>query len=279
LQIRSFILGVAEHYRGETLEKQLHSFGIPFEHVQGQDGRGQDPNSFKNYSSAATRILMGRDMTGGEIATVQGHQLMISRFVESEAPWGLLLEDDCSLTASPRELLPILETMRQSRLLVQLEQRSEPSHSQRQRKRIDTPIGYLIRLLRPKTGAAAYLMSRQAAIVARDTYAKRSIDSVADWPVGWARKIDFWVLDPPCAVHDPEQIGHSLLSTDRDFLMKQLDQEPARGKYRTLAQIRSLIYRYSGLVLLHGAVLGLPIGDTFHKACAEPLRYRLKLWK
>lgn len=68
--------------------------GVEFTRVSGYNGRKLDPLSVPEYDSAAALNYMGRDLNGGEIGCYFSHIRALEAFLETGAPYGLVLEDD-----------------------------------------------------------------------------------------------------------------------------------------------------------------------------------------
>lgn len=62
--------------------------------VDAFDGRKLDPKSFPDYDDGKCRRYMGRSMTGGEIGCYVSHQRAARQFLESDADFGVVFEDD-----------------------------------------------------------------------------------------------------------------------------------------------------------------------------------------
>lgn len=94
----------------------LSAAGIAFERVPAFDGRGVDPATLPDYDPKATMAYMGRPLRGGEIGCYYSHLDCARRFLESGAPYGLVLEDDMKLVpeaaARLRDMLAWLEAHR-----------------------------------------------------------------------------------------------------------------------------------------------------------------------
>jgi glycosyl transferase family 25 len=79
-----------------ALEKQ----GAQFTRIPAYDGRRTNPADVPEYSSAKTRAYMGRDLNGGEVGCFFSHIFAAQAFLETDAEYGLVLEDDISPTPS-----------------------------------------------------------------------------------------------------------------------------------------------------------------------------------
>lgn len=94
--------------RLEIACKALASSGAEFERLPAYDGRGTDPISLEDYSSRQTRAYMGRDMTGGEVGCYFSHIRAVQAFLQCDADYALVLEDDALPNQNAIELIQAL---------------------------------------------------------------------------------------------------------------------------------------------------------------------------
>lgn len=94
--------------RLDQVTAQLSAQKADFTRISGYDGRKINPADVPEYDSAATRAYIGRDMHGGEIGCCISHIRAIKTFVETGAPYGLILEDDAQPTPHALELTQAL---------------------------------------------------------------------------------------------------------------------------------------------------------------------------
>lgn len=74
----------------QTLSEQ----GIDFIRISAFDGRQVDPTSFDEYSEPKALAYMGRTLTGGELGCYFSHLNCAKVFLESDADFVVVLEDD-----------------------------------------------------------------------------------------------------------------------------------------------------------------------------------------
>ncbi|MEL6450468.1 MAG: glycosyltransferase family 25 protein [Pseudomonadota bacterium] len=86
----------------------LQAQGIAFVRIAAHDGRGQAPQEVPAYSSAGTRAKMGRDLTGGEVGCYLSHIRAAQAFVDTGAPFGLVLEDDIAPSGQAQAVITAL---------------------------------------------------------------------------------------------------------------------------------------------------------------------------
>ena len=77
-----------------TAQDHLASHGVSAVRIPGYNGRTLDPTTVPEYDGAATLRYMGRALNGGEIGCYFSHVRALRAFLDSEAEYGLVLEDD-----------------------------------------------------------------------------------------------------------------------------------------------------------------------------------------
>lgn len=83
--------------RLHSARQQLDAAGLAFERVPAFDGRGLCANRFPDYDAEAALRYMGRPLGGGEIGCYLSHLDCARRFLATQAPFGMVLEDDLKL--------------------------------------------------------------------------------------------------------------------------------------------------------------------------------------
>jgi len=76
----------------------LKAQGSAFQRHAAFDGRTKALTDIAQYDATATRRVMGRGLTGGEVGCFISHVEAAQRFVQTNAPFGLVLEDDMQPT-------------------------------------------------------------------------------------------------------------------------------------------------------------------------------------
>lgn len=74
--------------------EQLARHDVTAQRISGYNGRKLDPSTVPEYDEAATLRYMGRALNGGEIGCYFSHIRALHAFLDSGAPYGLVLEDD-----------------------------------------------------------------------------------------------------------------------------------------------------------------------------------------
>jgi len=83
--------------RLRSASMQLDAAGMPFQRVPAFDGRGLTIDQFPDYDAKLALHYLGRPMRGGEIGCYLSHLDCARRFLETGAPYGIVLEDDMQL--------------------------------------------------------------------------------------------------------------------------------------------------------------------------------------
>lgn len=91
--------------RLQAISQQLAAYGIDFERISAVDGRRLDLSTVADYDAARTERYMGRSLVGGEIGCYHSHLKVAVRFLESDARYALVLEDDALPLCNPVKLL------------------------------------------------------------------------------------------------------------------------------------------------------------------------------
>jgi glycosyl transferase family 25 len=88
-----------------AIAERLADFGIEFERVAAVDGRKMDLSILPGYDAERAERYMGRSLVGGEIGCYLSHLKVAEAFLQSDAPYALVLEDDALPLCNPVELL------------------------------------------------------------------------------------------------------------------------------------------------------------------------------
>lgn len=83
--------------RLDAITRQIEGLGVAFHRVPAFDGRGQDVRSLPRYDDAASRRFMGRSLRGGEVGCFLSHRAAAEMFLQGDAEFGVVLEDDSQL--------------------------------------------------------------------------------------------------------------------------------------------------------------------------------------
>lgn len=93
------------HDRHASISAKLAAFGISFERVSAVDGRPLNLATVSDYNAARAERYMGRSLVGGEIGCYYSHLKVAQQFLQSQADYALVLEDDAMPLYNPVALL------------------------------------------------------------------------------------------------------------------------------------------------------------------------------
>ncbi|SLJ84841.1 glycosyltransferase family 25 protein [Psychrobacter sp. DAB_AL43B] len=93
------------HQRLESATKQLNQIEWPFERVSAYDGRGKNLSSFEDYDETQARKNLGRSLLSSEIGCYLSHYQCAKKFLQTDADFLVVLEDDMEMTASFKAIM------------------------------------------------------------------------------------------------------------------------------------------------------------------------------
>jgi glycosyl transferase family 25 len=96
---------------------QANQAGVAFERLPAVDGREMSPNEI----SRATDKAAIYPLAPTEVACLFSHRRAWARILESEAPWGVVFEDDACLSAQTGQLIEALPSDRSKPTIIKLE--------------------------------------------------------------------------------------------------------------------------------------------------------------
>ena len=106
------------HERLECAKQQLNDIDWVFEKFSAFDGRGKALSSFENYDDQQAKKLMGRSLLSSEIGCYLSHYNCALKFLESDADYLIVLEDDMQLSTNfKKTILPLLDYLFSNRHL------------------------------------------------------------------------------------------------------------------------------------------------------------------
>lgn len=83
--------------RLERAQQTLAAAGLSVERFDAVDGRSADLTTHPDYDPDMAIARYGRHLSSGEVACYLSHKACLQAFLDSGAPYGLILEDDLSL--------------------------------------------------------------------------------------------------------------------------------------------------------------------------------------
>jgi hypothetical protein len=200
--MKVYVLGLEDGFRGAELRDFLVRSQFDTKIVFGIHGSNLPPDVLASvYSRRRSARIMKRELTPEEVACVIGHRRIYQEFAQTGEEWALILEEDSvpagdflldqvQLKNFSEPMIVCLQGV--ASLLSQFSQFPHLVHGVTELSANDKSLS-VYSVKGNIQGAYAYLMNRQAALIALNSY--RTIDSAADWPYAWRSKIAFHLTD------------------------------------------------------------------------------------
>ncbi len=186
------VVGLPGAGRRGPLERALDAAGLPWRAVPGVDLRHAPGAALHALADQrAARVLLRRDLTGGEVGCALAHREGVRAALASGYEWGVVLEDDARPTAAFGATVRAVTARRTARPTVVL-LHAAPRAVVHPLRRGD---GVVHPLVGPADGAFGYALNRPA-MAAYPLHG--AVRGVADWPWAWSARVDFWRTDAPC---------------------------------------------------------------------------------
>jgi GR25 family glycosyltransferase involved in LPS biosynthesis len=243
-----FIIGVPHKFRGAQIIDFCSSLDLTIEVIHGEDAELISGNHFSKIASPrSAKAILRREITRGEVCCSQAHLNAYKAFLQGNAEWALIFEDDVKVFESTdfRVLLPLLSKLAKPSIIQLSPLTTHEKFSKLRENRInlrgDSGVG-IQKKLAPSTNADAYFINRAAAKIAVHCSDGRKIHYTADWPYLWDWKVDFWHSNHPFFI----QGGKSLLETDRkevrpsQFLRPRSNSDRAKDFIRDFSGFTAL---------------------------------------
>ena len=223
--------------RRAHMEEQLTALGFPFERFAALDGSTLetgpaeiDPDHFAKCH--------GRLVRPGEIGCYLSHIRALERFLQSEADYGLIFEDDAEISPDLREILD--EVVQRDKLqdwdFLKLQTRRNTFQTLCQPIKDDYSLGICYSR---STGATAYMVTRQGA----QKMVERLLPMETPWDHAFDRPhflgLRFKIVYPypvTCA-----RLGSSTIETSKPIKLSGLSKLPALW-WRSKSEIGRLVW-------------------------------------
>ena len=174
--------------RFTRISSQLERLGIAFERFAAVEGRDIDPDATPHFSRRDYERRHGKHPTPCEIGCYLSHMGAMRRFLESDAEFALILEDDAILGDALPGVLTGLEQLA-GQWNISLLYGNYPGLPQKLERigRQHELVGFLAR----ETGAVAYAVDRKAAATYLDMLYPMSLPFDVDFDRAWDFGIKF----------------------------------------------------------------------------------------
>jgi len=149
--------------RQQTIRRRLAGLGLPFEFIEGVDGRKLDLARHPNYAPGKRRMFYGRDLSGGEFGCILAHRRVYRHMISERVERALVLEDDALLTDQLPAVLRALEGIQPGWDLVRFLGREKNYRTTRVIAPLPGTEAMLARQLGIPGGAYGYLLNLDAA--------------------------------------------------------------------------------------------------------------------
>ena len=73
---------------------ELRNAGVDFTRIPAFDGRKVPTEQIEDYNPKAAMKALGRELSGGEIGCYKSHITALQKFLETDAEYGMVFEDD-----------------------------------------------------------------------------------------------------------------------------------------------------------------------------------------
>lgn len=99
MKLHTYFINLADSTtRAASLQSELDRVNLTATRIDAVDGRGSNPLKFEAYNHQKTIDRHARGLTGGEIACYLSHIKALRAFTDSDADYGLILEDDAAFS-------------------------------------------------------------------------------------------------------------------------------------------------------------------------------------
>jgi hypothetical protein len=276
--VNVYILGLANHFRGDRLLKHLQRFGIEPIVVHGFDARiSQEFLSSQLANKSRTRSISKRALTLAEVAVVLGHRMIYERFLASNETWALILEDDSFPIESwvPESFLfketplPMIIHLRGIDSFDHLSTRFPCLLLDSTNLSCGPDSFFAYRTLGNLFGTYAYLINRPAAEVALANFA--GVDSTADWPYSWRNKVNFYV---PEKTYFTVSLEGSLVEKARDEALSKIKPSKSLFCSNRLIGIAKSVFGLMGLLSVIPFLKGLGFRQHYKENFIIPFLLR-----
>ncbi len=208
--------------RWSMVAESLTHHGLRPLRVEGVDGRKLEAGERSVVDTRRFIFSTGRRVLDGEIGCHLSHRKALTRFVETGAEMGVILEDDvlADETTKPR-LAAIAAAIDKDVDAVRLVTHRKEGFRPRLTTREGDRLGRT--LFGPQGSAAAYLFRREAAIAMIDRLATMTLPYDAELERAWTRNQSLLTLERPLfAFPEPDKRPQTAIGTRADYRANKL---------------------------------------------------------
>jgi len=220
-----------------AISKQLAGLNMPWERLPAAEGKLYSLEDAELVDLPEFGRRHGKTPLHGELGCYLSHVWAMRRFLETDSPYALILEDDVHIAAHLPQVLDVLAACSADWDMVKLS--GVHSGTPLKIKSLGN-VGSLVVTLTPYTGSSAYVINRQAAQRYASDLLPMRVPYDHEFDRGWHWGLKVRAVMPPACGHD--QSGESMINTtavNRKFHWTR--RLPAMG-WRLQNQWRRLIY-------------------------------------
>lgn len=237
-----FVISIqnGEGARRFSAVRQLNHLGVGFTFIPGY--APDDPEVDAGYSVALNRASMKRPLSRGEIAAYLSHRRALAAFLETDAEFAIILEDDFGAVDPERFAEQVLQ-LAQAPVQWDLVKLFDYGKRKSAHARLVLNSIELVEYRSPTAGMVAYLVRRSGA---RKLTARRFVFRPIDEDIKFYWEIDLYVFSafPNLVSEISDTLGGSQIEPERALLRSN------RSVYRSIRGFfiefrRLLIHRWS----------------------------------
>jgi GR25 family glycosyltransferase involved in LPS biosynthesis len=198
--VRAYVLGLKNKFRGAVLINDLSTLGLGPKIIWGLDVNDFEIEFLEGMiDQNKCRVILGRELSYSELSCALGHLEMYEEFLSDGPEWGVFLEDDARLgdefflliSQAPSLLAPAVLSLASFK-----DPRFEPRPFPLLRENLDDlAFANFFKCAIPPVLAHGYLMNRTAALIAVHTLRGKKIFTPADFPFDFRNSVSFYVSE------------------------------------------------------------------------------------
>ena len=224
--------------RLERIRSQLQRLQLPFTRLPAVDARALTPTQRGLLDEPAYRRKHGMSPVLGELGCYLSHVEIVRLFLQSDAEFALVLEDDALLLDSLPAVLQGLMRHADRWDMVKL----SAVHSGTPVPVLEVAPGHQLAVMLSRcTGSSAYLMNRRAATAYAQGLLPMSLPYDHVFDQGWRFGLKVRMVTPTPCTHD-EQIPTTIVGTAGTTRKFHWTRRLAAYRYRTGVELRRLFY-------------------------------------
>jgi glycosyl transferase family 25 len=243
-QLKTFVINLDRSpERLKTISAKLAALGMKFTRIPAVDAQRLTPAQLSALDRKAYESKHGKTPLLGELGCYLSHVETFNAFIESGAPFALILEDD---TVPTKQLLPALHGLIANADRWDMVKLSGV-HSGTPQPYLEVCPGHWLSVMLTRcTGSSAYLINRKAAIAYRTALLPMELPYDHVFDQGWRFGIKVRLLAPTPCIHD-DVTETTIVSAGPSRKFHWSRRLPMLG-YRLKTEFRRLHYGISEVI-------------------------------